>query len=550
MFTVPGRSGRTSLALVAFAGAAILVAALVGVPAARERDSAVQRLHALRGTADDADMVVRLLRQATLEQAIPDPDAATHAAEVKTTQALLADALDRLAARAAAEPMLRPQVGAMVALAQSRRDDLARPGGGDPAARGRLVVAQGRANIHAARLAADELAGLAAQCEAAERATIEHQGDRIDLALMALAMALAALFGAAAIRQRAWRAGSGPLQQAATALDLARNDAPIGMGLLDRNLVFIAANPALAAMLGDPGGLTGRSIAEATPPAARGLLPVLRRALGGQGGDLVSGSRPEPVAGRTLEIPGLLPGAPSRHWFVGIRPIGLMSPYPAGLSITVVDMTDRLRAEAESAALMRELNHRVKNTFATVQSLAAQSLRGAEGDLGRFSDVFSGRLMALARSHDLQIAEGFQGADLADVAAAALQPFRARGQIAIDGVPAVTVRPGQAQALVMALHELGTNARRHGALSVPEGRVTLCWDHLPEADGIRLSWLERGGPILDGPPRRPGFGLRLLERALEHDLGAGAEVTLRFCRAGLSCEMRFQPIGAAALVPA
>jgi two-component sensor histidine kinase len=196
--------------------------------------------------------------------------------------------------------------------------------------------------------------------------------------------------------------------------------------------------------------------------------------------------------------------------------------------------------------LVAELNHRVKNTLATVQSLAAQTLKGAGGDPERFSEQLSARLRTLARAHDLLSRVSWQPAEFGALARAALAPWletdAGAGRVVLppDG-PRFAVSPQQALALVLALHELATNAAKHGALSRPGGSVELRRE--VDADGAaRIEWAETGGPPLDGPPARRGFGTRLIERGLARDLGPGSSVELRFEPSGLRALIRLVPV--------
>jgi PAS domain S-box-containing protein len=229
---------------------------------------------------------------------------------------------------------------------------------------------------------------------------------------------------------------------------------------------------------------------------------------------------------------------------------------PAGGAFAVAtfaDVAERKQAERQRELLIAELNHRVKNMLATVQSLASQTSRGPAGaDTGRFVQEFNQRLRTLARAHDLIAAGSWDEADLEAVARAALAPLLINaepgGRVRLEGPAGVRIGPREAQALALALHELATNALKHGALCVPGGRVALRWrsEATPAAaapgDGrIALDWLESGGPALAGPPARRGFGTRLLERGLARDLGAGAEVKLDFAPAGLRAAIRFNP---------
>jgi PAS domain S-box-containing protein len=168
------------------------------------------------------------------------------------------------------------------------------------------------------------------------------------------------------------------------------------------------------------------------------------------------------------------------------------------------DITERKRAEERRALLVAELNHRVKNTLAVVQSLAVQTARGAP-DLPAFSSAFQARLIALARAHDLLTREDWTGAPLDAVVRAALAPLAVgRARLDLSGCASGAVLPpGAALALAMALHELATNALKHGALSVPEGRVSVACTASDAADGGSspvVEWTERGGPPVAAPP--------------------------------------------------
>jgi PAS domain S-box-containing protein len=190
------------------------------------------------------------------------------------------------------------------------------------------------------------------------------------------------------------------------------------------------------------------------------------------------------------------------------------------------DVTDQREAEQRQKLLLNELNHRVKNALAGAQALAAQTARGGASP-GAFLHAFEARLMALARAHDLLTREGWRGAALAEVVGETLAPHHdgASGRVEASG-PAVRLVPGAAVALHMAFHELAANAARHGALSVPGGRVRVGWSVERAADGapaaLDIAWRERGGPPLAGPPERTGFGMRLLERGLAQQLGGVA----------------------------
>ncbi len=201
--------------------------------------------------------------------------------------------------------------------------------------------------------------------------------------------------------------------------------------------------------------------------------------------------------------------------------------------------TARKEGDARQALLIAELNHRVKNTLATVQSIAQQTARSTPGgDAGEgFLPAFTARLRALSQGHDLLTASTWTGAPLEALTAAVLAPWRGGDppRVTVAGPP-LWLAPRQALALTLALHELATNAAKHGALSSDStGKASLTWAALPEG-GARLVWHETGGPEVVRPSRA-GFGSRLLGRGLEGELGQGAAVALHFDPAGLRAEI-------------
>ena len=202
-----------------------------------------------------------------------------------------------------------------------------------------------------------------------------------------------------------------------------------------------------------------------------------------------------------------------------------------------IDVTDAKRAEEHLLLLIHELNHRVKNTLATVQSIATQSLRGLDGpeaDAGRAA--FEARLIALARAHDILTRESWEGAELRAVVADAVRPLESadgqRSRFVLSGPP-LRLAPRLALSIAMALHELGTNAVKYGALSKEGGHVAIAWTVERGAE-LRLSlrWSESGGPPVT-PPTRTGFGSRLIERSLARELAG--EVQLRYEPGGVVC---------------
>ncbi len=201
-----------------------------------------------------------------------------------------------------------------------------------------------------------------------------------------------------------------------------------------------------------------------------------------------------------------------------------------------LDITDRRRVEDHRLLLVNELNHRVKNTLATVQSIAMQSFRRAKTEAsGR--QMFESRLMALSRAHDVLTNESWEGANLDDIVTQAITPYRAAdfSRFRIDGPP-VRLTARIALSISMALQELATNAVKYGALSSERGRVSITWETRYDANGrwLRLEWSEAHGPPV-AEPEHEGFGTRLIERGLAQELGG--ETKIEYRPTGVWCEM-------------
>jgi PAS domain S-box-containing protein len=200
----------------------------------------------------------------------------------------------------------------------------------------------------------------------------------------------------------------------------------------------------------------------------------------------------------------------------------------------LVEISERKQSEARQRALVDELNHRMKNTLATVQSLAAHTLSGAGVPDGVRED-FEARLFALSRTHDHLTREHWESAEFGTILDEVFAPYRGEGRVRLAGAP-VRITPRAALTLGMVLHELATNAVKYGALSTTEGRVDVSWDAHGEARLRRLDieWRESDGPAIE-EPRQRGFGARLLERGIVHELGGSAR--LLFERGGVHCRM-------------
>ncbi|MNR80742.1 Blue-light-activated histidine kinase [compost metagenome] len=202
-----------------------------------------------------------------------------------------------------------------------------------------------------------------------------------------------------------------------------------------------------------------------------------------------------------------------------------------GASKIAHDISTKMEADRLQAVLIGELHHRVKNVFATVIAIARQTFAKTTDTTDAVA-AFEARLSAMAHAHDL-LAEGdWQSADLAAVVEQAAAPYPPE-RFEISG-PSVLLPQKAVATLSLALHELGTNAAKYGALSVPTGKVSITWLYDPKTTSLRLRWQERDGPSV-GAPTRTGFGSRLVERLLAAELNGTS--TIIYDSAGVICEI-------------
>lgn len=224
------------------------------------------------------------------------------------------------------------------------------------------------------------------------------------------------------------------------------------------------------------------------------------------------------------------PGAPLETVYLDFiyQPIRDSAGAVAGIFVQGHDVTETVRSTERQKLMIDELNHRVKNTLATVQSIAMQTAR-SHGDPRTFAEGFQARLLALSHTHDLLTRSHWEGADLGDI----LQhETEAHGvsRVSANGPP-VALAPAAALSFGMIFHELATNAAKYGALSAPDGRVLVDWSVADQTRRrLHLVWREIGGPPVASPDRK-GFGSRLIERNVRHDLAG--EVELDYATSGM-----------------
>jgi two-component sensor histidine kinase len=302
---------------------------------------------------------------------------------------------------------------------------------------------------------------------------------------------------------------------------------PVGVGLVEPDGAVVLANPAFRAILPDLTLPSAHADAErrwiAHHPDGR---PLDRSEFPG-----VRALRGEIVPG--IDFQHARAGGSQWYRISGI-PVRDAAGRVSGALVAIVDIDQEKRAAEHQRLLVNELNHRVKNTLATVQSISAQTLRNA-GTAAEASDAVEARLLALSRAHDILTRENWEGAFLSEVVAQAVEPYRTQGENRLCAAgPDVRLPPRMALALAMALQELATNAVKYGALSNAKGTVHITWAVHDRAAPPRLAlrWAEQEGPRVHAPQRR-GFGSRLIERSLAQDLDG--TVAIDFDPHGVVC---------------
>jgi two-component sensor histidine kinase len=243
----------------------------------------------------------------------------------------------------------------------------------------------------------------------------------------------------------------------------------------------------------------------------------------------------QPLSGKSVPIRVERPGTGSLDLYVdfAFHPIFNESGRVKGVFVQGMDRTVDVVAEQRTRILLDELNHRVKNTLATVQSIAKQTLKDTESPAAARA-AFEARILALSHAHDLLSRSSWAGADLRAILTRELSPYGA-GRADLDG-ESVRLVPRAAVALGMVAHELATNAAKYGALSNGEGRIAAVWRLETAQSGklLNLAWRELGGPRVN-PPSRRGFGSRLIAMSLQGELGGTSN--LQFHPDGVICDI-------------
>jgi PAS domain S-box-containing protein len=228
------------------------------------------------------------------------------------------------------------------------------------------------------------------------------------------------------------------------------------------------------------------------------------------------------------------PGRLRQHFLVSAGPLRDRVGEPIGCILTLTDITERKQAEVHQTMLVAELNHRVKNILAVVQSVASQTVASSPS-VGQFRTAFEGRLRAISLAHDILTQLRWGQVDLEHLVERSLAPYRGGARVAWSG-PTLLLAAQSVVSLAMVLHELSTNAAKYGAFANGGGRVEIAWRRL-DGDMAELTWSEHEGPALVGAPV-PGFGSKLISRVMSYDLQGSAK--MRYEPDGLVCRLTFR----------
>jgi two-component sensor histidine kinase len=243
-----------------------------------------------------------------------------------------------------------------------------------------------------------------------------------------------------------------------------------------------------------------------------------------------------PLVSRSGELLGMV----STHYKTPRSPERRIFPFLDLLARQAADILERAHADDRQRLLLHELNHRVNNTLAIVQAIAAQTLR-ATPEPADFVERFTARLEALSGAHNLLTQQAWRHARLDDIVRAALSPFSSGDvRINISARGAIVLPANMTITLNLMLHEFAANAAKYGALSSPQGRVEIGW-YADDASTVHFEWSEHDGPPIKKPPDRKGFGSRLIEISAAQ---LQAELNLDYARSGLRCLLSF-PLPAA-----
>jgi PAS domain S-box-containing protein len=302
----------------------------------------------------------------------------------------------------------------------------------------------------------------------------------------------------------------------APSLQLIYDTAPIGLAYLSPDCRYIHLNQRLTEICGlSVEAHLGRYVRDCVPALADAVEAIVKSVV----------ETGEPVTG--VEVAGQRPDqTEERFWVTYWHPVRGPDGAVVGVNVAAEEITERKQREAHIRFIADELSHRTKNLLAVVTGIARRTAQGA-GDVDQFLESFAARLSALSQCHDLLVRDNWYGSPISELVAAQLKPFGEVGQGRIQaGGPPLTLRPNAVQHLGLAIHELATNAAKHGALSNATGLVSVGWDLDRASHTAQVRWAERGGPPV-APPRRRGFGHVVIDQIVPRALAGRGVVEYR-----------------------
>jgi two-component sensor histidine kinase/PAS domain-containing protein len=309
------------------------------------------------------------------------------------------------------------------------------------------------------------------------------------------------------------------LAEAKQRFEIALRGSPISVFTQDKDLRFTWLHNAPAGLV--PELLLGKTDEEILPAEAAQVIMAAKR-------KVIETGEPQELE-TNFELLGR-----RRSFYLLIEALKNEQREIIGTTSVAVDISERKANEDQLRLLLRELTHRSKNLLAVIHAIARQTASRTRS-VDDFLERFSARLCAIGCSHDLLVADDWQGASLRMLVEQQLYTHAHRfgEQIAIEGED-VILKPEAVHNLGLALHELATNAQKYGSLSQPEGQIRIQWKFCEEASKLKLTWQERGGPKVS-PPERSGFGRAMIENVVGQALEG--DVTLSFPEKGVQCEI-------------
>lgn len=355
----------------------------------------------------------------------------------------------------------------------------------------------------------------------------DRNGETVHYILAATPMQLSTTFGIAVtftdVTERARAEAIEQSERAARAVISSANEAVL---VCDRNGFVTHSNAAAHSVF--EGDLQGVKFADAVPlvfPNATGLM---------QSEDIIAMA----IQGTATQgVEAHAPKAPkAKDYLLSAAPLQIGNDAISGCVITMVDLSQRKAAEKQQLLMMRELDHRVKNTLALVLSISSRTLHN-EDTLEGFQKAFTGRIQALAATHNLLAENSWTNLTIENVVQSELAPFTggASGRLVTEGLDR-SLAPRAAIALGLIIHELATNATKYGSLSAIDGVVTVVAVASDDPSGASfvVEWRESGGPAVS-PPTRSGFGQTVISRSLRYSDSGGTEI--EFAPTGVICKI-------------